>query len=63
MFLLKCSVVPYSCIGTPNIVSQEDTPQVGSLLPIGLNPISDGHIPNARICISNSRIGVRAIMT
>ena len=55
--------MPYSCKGILTIFGKEDTPQVGSFLPVGLDPISDGCTPNTRICISNSRIDVREIMS
>ena len=42
----------------PTIVGWEDTPQVTSLLPIGLGTISDERIPTTRICIINAIIGV-----
>ena len=53
---------PCSCIGTPTIVGQEETSQIGSLLPVGLGPISDGRTPNTRIGITNSKISIRVIM-
>ena len=46
----------------PTIVGWEDTPQVGSLLPVGLGTISDGHIPTTRICINNSIISVNNLV-
>ena len=52
-----------SCMGTLTIVGWEETPQVGSLLPAALGPISDGRTLNTTICVSNSRIGIRVIMT
>ena len=55
--------MPCTYIRTLTIVGQEDTPQVGSLLPVGLGSISDGHTPNVRISVTNSRISVRVIMT
>ena len=55
--------VPCTYIGTPTIVGQEDTPQVGSLLPVGLDPISDGCTPNTIICIRNSIINIMEIVT
>ena len=55
--------VPCSCIGTLTIVGQEDTPQVGSLLPMGLGPISDGRTSITIIGVTNSRINVRVITT
>ena len=55
--------VPCNCIGhTPTIVERVGTPQVGSLLPISLGPVSDGCTPVTRIGISNSRLSVRVIM-
>ena len=54
---------PDNCVELPAIVGWENTPQVGSLLPVGLGPISKGCTPNTRICIGKSRISVRAIMT
>ena len=54
---------PCSCIGTPTIVGWEETPQVGSLLPVGLGLISDGRIPNIIISFTNSRINIRAKIT
>ena len=42
----------------PTIVGQEHTPQVGSLLPVGLGTISNEHTPKTRICMINSIIGV-----
>ena len=57
------AVVPCSSIGTPIIVGQEDTSKIGSFLPVGLGPISDGHTPNTRISITNSRISIRVMMT
>ena len=53
---------PCSCIGILTIVGREDTPQVGSLLPIGTDLFSNGHTPNTRICVSNSKISIRVIM-
>ena len=55
--------MPCSCIETLTIVEQEDTPQVGSLLPIGQDPISNGYFPNTGISISNSRKSVGVMMT
>ena len=37
---------PCICIGIPDIVEREDSPQVGRLLPADLGPIFDEHIPN-----------------
>ena len=42
----------------PTIVGREDTPQVGSLLPVGLGTISDERTPTTRICMINAIIGV-----
>ena len=42
----------------PTIVGREDTPQVGSLLPVGLGTISNEHTPTTRICMINAIIGV-----
>ena len=44
------------------IVEWEDTPQVGSLLPIGQGTISDGRTPTTRICIKKSIIGVNDLV-
>ena len=46
----------------PNIVGREDTPQVGSLLPISLGTISNGRTPYPRICANNSIIGVNDLV-
>ena len=54
---------PCSFIGILSIVGHLDTLQVGSLLPIGLGPISDGCTSSTRICVNNSRISVRIIST
>ena len=35
----------------PTIVGQEDTPQVGSLLPVVLDTISNGRIPTTSIYV------------
>ena len=53
--------MPCTCIITPTLVGWEDTSQVGSLLPITLGPISNGHTPNTRIYVSNSIISIRVI--
>ena len=37
--------------------------KVESFLPVSLGLISDGHIPNTRICVSNSRISIRVKST
>ena len=50
-------------MGIPTIVGQEETPQVGSLLLIGLGPISRGHTLKTGICLSNSTISIRVIVT
>ena len=42
----------------PSIVGREDTPQVGSLLPVSLGTISNERTPNTRICVINAIIGV-----
>ena len=55
--------VPCSCIGIPTLMEREDTPQAGSLLPVGLGPIFNRHTAKTRICITNSRISIRVIMT
>ena len=44
------------------IVGWEDTPQAGSLLPVGLGTISNGRTPTTRICINNSIIGVNDLV-
>ena len=54
---------PCSYVGTPPIVGGKDTTQVGNILPVSLVTISNGRTPNAGICISNSRISIRAIIT
>ena len=46
----------------PTVVGREDTPQVGSLLPIGLGTISDERTPTTRICVINSIIGVNDLV-
>ena len=55
--------VPYSCMGILTTVEQEDIPQVESLLPISLSPISNGHKPNIRISNTSSKISFRVRMT
>ena len=52
-FEINVAKVLCSCIGIPTIVKQEDSPQVGSLLPVGLGPISNGSNSNTRISIIN----------
>ena len=42
----------------PTIVRQEDTSQVGSLLPVNLGTISDERTPTTRICTINAIIGI-----
>ena len=54
--------MPCSCRGTLTIVGQEDAPQVGSILPVGLSLIFDGRSPSVRIGVTNSRISVRGAM-
>ena len=44
------------------IVGREDTPQVGSLLPVGLGTISDERTPTTRICMINAIIGVNDLV-
>ena len=46
----------------PTIVGREDTPQVGSLLPVGLGTISDERTPTTRICMINAIIGVNDLV-
>ena len=41
----------------PTIVGREDTPQVGSFLPVGLGTISYERTPTTRICMINAIIG------
>ena len=55
---LKCPVVEQ----VPTIVGREDTPQVTSLLPVGLDTISDGRTLTTRICINNSIIDVNDLV-
>ena len=45
----------------PSIVKWGGTPKIGSFLPIG--PINNRYTPNTGICISNSKIYVRVIIT
>ena len=40
----------------------EDTPQVGSLLPVGLGTISDKRTCTTRICMINAIIGVNDLV-
>ena len=42
----------------PTIVGREDTPPVGSFMPVVLGTISDECIPTTRICVINAIIGV-----
>ena len=44
------------------IVGREDTPQVGSLLPVGLSTISDEHTTTTRICVINAIIGLNDLV-
>ena len=46
----------------PTIVGQEDTPQAGSLLPIGLDTISDERSPTTRICTINAITSVNNLV-
>ena len=46
----------------PTIVGREDTPRAGSLLPVGLSTISDGHTPTTRICVNNSIVGLNDLV-
>ena len=65
-FCLDVAEAPYSCIGKashPTIVGWEDTPQVGSLLPVDLGTISNGRTPNTTIGVKNSRISIRVSNT
>ena len=55
--------VPCSCMGTLTIAGWEYTPQVGSLLLVGLSPISNGCTLNTRIYITNSIVSVKVIIT
>ena len=43
---------------TATIVGREDTPQFGSLLPVGLGTISNECTPTTRICMINAIIGI-----
>ena len=54
---------PCVCKGIPTIVGKESNPQIGSLLPISLSPISNRYTPNIIIGITNSRISIRVIVT
>ena len=44
------------------IVGRENTPQVGSLLPVGLGTISDECTSTTRICVINAIIGVNDLI-
>ena len=55
---LDCPVVEQ----IPTIVGQEDTPQAGSLLPVGLGTICDEHTPTTRIYMINPTIGVNDLV-
>ena len=55
---LECPVVKQ----IPTIVGREDTPQAGSLLPVGLGTISDKRTPTTRICMINAIIGVNDLV-
>ena len=46
----------------PTIVGQEDTPQAGSLLLVGLGTNSNERTPTARICVVNASIGVNDLV-
>ena len=46
----------------PTIVGREDTPQVGSILPVGLGTISNECTPTTRICMINPIIGVNDLI-
>ena len=46
----------------PTIVGREDTPKVGSLLPIGLGTISNECTPTASICMINAIIGINDLV-
>ena len=54
--------MPCSLTGALTIAGWEDTHQVGSLLPLGLGTISDGHTPTTRIWVINSIIGVNHLL-
>ena len=55
---LECTVVEQ----IPTIVELEDTPQAGSLLPVGLGTISNKRTPTTRICMKNAIIGVKDLV-
>ena len=63
IFYRDMAEMPCSYIEILTIVGQEDTSQFGSLLAVGLGPISNGHTFYTSICIRNSRIYVLGIMT
>ena len=44
------------------IVGRKGTPQVGSLLPVGLSTISNGHTSTIRVCENNYIIGVNDLV-
>ena len=46
----------------PTIVRQENTPQAGRLLPVGLYTISNERTPTTRICIINAIIGINDLV-
>ena len=46
----------------PTIVGREDTPQVGSLLPVLLGTIFDGRTSTTRICMINAITGVNDLV-
>ena len=47
---------------TPTIVGRDDTPQVGSLPPVGLDTISDECTPTTGICVINAIIGINDLV-
>ena len=55
---LECPIVEQ----IPIILRQEDTPQAGSLLPVGLGTISDECTPTIRICVINAIIGINDLV-
>ena len=55
---LDCPVVEQ----IPTIVRQEDTPQAGSLLPVGLGTISNERIPSTKICVIYTIIGINDLV-
>ena len=46
----------------PTIAGQEDTPQVGSFLPIDLGTIFNEHTPTTKICVINTIIGINDLI-